>query len=151
VGGRESGVVFQGDRRFDIIVRLPDRIRDDLSQLENLPVPIPDTDGERARANFVPLKTLARFYIEEGPNQISRENGKCRVVVQANVRGRDIGSFVAEAQQRIDAQVKVPAGNWLVWGGQFENLQAARARLLIVVPACFFVIFLMLLCLRQCA
>jgi len=144
VGGREAGLVFQGDRRFDIVVRLPDRIRDDLSQLENLPVPVPHSDGEGGRTSFVPLKTLATFEVEEGPNQISREDGKRRVVVQANVRGRDIGSFVEEAQQRMDEQIKVPAGNWLAWGGQFENLQAARARLLIVVPACFFVIFLML-------
>jgi len=144
VGGRESGLVFQGDRRFDIVVRLPDALRDDLSILENLPVPVPDTDGEAGKGAFVPLKTLARFEVEEGPNQISRENGKRRVVVQANVRGRDIGSFVGEAQQRIDADVQVPPGNWLTWGGQFENLQAARSRLLVVVPACFFVIFLML-------
>lgn len=145
VGGRESGLVFQGDRRFDIVVRLPDQLRDDMAELENLPVPIPDTDGESGRrANFIPLKTLASFVVEEGPNQISRENGKRRIVVQANVRGRDIGSFVLEAQEKIDAQVKVPPGEWLTWGGQFENLQAARARLMIVVPACFFVIFLML-------
>lgn len=145
VGGRESGLVFQGDRRFDIVVRLPDQLRDDMAELENLPVPIPDTDGQSGRrANFIPLKTLASFVVEEGPNQISRENGKRRIVVQANVRGRDIGSFVLEAQEKIDAQVKVPPGEWLTWGGQFENLQAARARLMIVVPACFFVIFLML-------
>ncbi|MGQ0672678.1 MAG: efflux RND transporter permease subunit, partial [Hyphomicrobium sp.] len=144
VGGRESGQVLQGDRRFDIIVRLPDSLRDNLSVLENLPVPVPDTDGEAGKSAFIPLKTLARFEVEEGPNQISRENGKRRVVVQANVRGRDIGSFVGEAQRRIDAEVQVPAGNWLTWGGQFENLQAARSRLIVVVPACFFVIFLML-------
>ncbi len=142
VGGRETGLVFEGDRRFDIIVRLPDRLRDNLETLQSLPVAIPLPGG--GRPNFVPLKSLARFDIEEGPNQISRENGKRRVVVQANVRGRDIGSFVQEAQAKIDAQVKVPAGNWITWGGQFENLQSAQSRLLIVVPACFFVIFLML-------
>jgi cobalt-zinc-cadmium resistance protein CzcA len=142
VGGRETGLVFEGDRRFDILVRLPDRLRDDLDTLQNLPVAIP-TAGP-GRPNFVPLKTLATFNIEEGPNQISRENGKRRVVVQANVRGRDIGSFVQEAQQKIDAQVKIPPGNWITWGGQFENLQTAQSRLLIVVPVCFFVIFLML-------
>ncbi len=144
VGGREAGLVFQGDRRFDILVRLPDRLRDNLETLENLPVPVPDTDGDSAKTSFIPLKTLARFVVEEGPNQISRENGKRRVVVQANVRGRDIGSFVEEAQRRIDTEVQVPPGNWLAWGGQFENLQAARSRLMIVVPACFFIIFLML-------
>jgi cobalt-zinc-cadmium resistance protein CzcA len=144
VGGREAGLVFQGDRRFAILVRLPDRLRDNLETLENLPVPVPDTDGDGAKTSFIPLKTLARFVVEEGPNQISRENGKRRVVVQANVRGRDIGSFVEEAQRRIDAEVQVPPGNWLAWGGQFENLQAARSRLMVVVPACFFIIFLML-------
>ncbi|KAB2943528.1 MAG: CusA/CzcA family heavy metal efflux RND transporter [Hyphomicrobium sp.] len=142
IGGRETGLVFEGDRRFDIIVRLPDNLREDLEALRNLPVALPSAAG--GRPNFVPIKTLASFNIEEGPNQISRENGKRRVVVQANVRGRDIGSFVAEAQAKIDAQVKLPPGTWITWGGQFENLQAAQSRLLIVVPACFFVIFLML-------
>jgi cobalt-zinc-cadmium resistance protein CzcA len=148
VGGRETGVVFQGDRRFHILVRLPDSLREDVSVLENLPIPVPrDATGEEpgmARPAFIPLKAVARFESEEGPNQISRENGKRRVVVQANVRGRDIGSFVAEAQQKIDSELQIPAGSWLAWGGQFENLIAARNRLLIVVPACFFVIFLML-------
>ncbi|PPC86862.1 MAG: CusA/CzcA family heavy metal efflux RND transporter [Hyphomicrobium sp.] len=146
IGGREAGMLFQGDRRFQILVRLPDKIRDDLDALGNLPIPLPKPDGaaDSSRPSFIPLKSIARFDIEEGPNQISRENGKRRVVVQANVRGRDIGSFVAEAQRKIDDEVKVPAGEWLTWGGQFENLQAARNRLLIVVPACFFVIFLML-------
>lgn len=146
VGGREAGMLFQGDRRFQILVRLPDKIRDDIDALGNLPIPLPKPDGaaDSSRPSFIPLKSVARFDIEEGPNQISRENGKRRVVVQANVRGRDIGSFVAEAQSKIDAEVKVPAGEWLTWGGQFENLQAARNRLLIVVPACFFVIVLLL-------
>lgn len=146
VGGREAGMLFQGDRRFQILVRLPDKIRDDIDALGNLPIPLPKPDGaaDSSRPSFIPLKSIARFDIEEGPNQISRENGKRRVVVQANVRGRDIGSFVAEAQSKIDAEVKVPAGEWLIWGGQFENLQAARNRLFVVVPACFFVIFLML-------
>lgn len=144
IGGRESGLIFQGDRRFNIVVRLPDRLRDDLASLENLPVPVPDTDGEGGRGSFIPLKSLAQFNVEEGPNQISRENGKRRIVVQANVRGRDIGSFVEEAQRSIDANVQVPPGEWITWGGQFENLQTARSRLLVVVPACFFIIFLML-------
>jgi cobalt-zinc-cadmium resistance protein CzcA len=146
IGGREAGMLFQGDRRFQILVRLPDKIREDLDSLGNLPIPLPKPDGaaDSSRPSFIPLKSIARFDSEEGPNQISRENGKRRVVVQANVRGRDIGSFVGEAQSKIDAEVKVPAGEWLTWGGQFENLQAARNRLLIVVPACFFVIFLML-------
>lgn len=148
IGGKEVGAVFQGDRRFHILVRLPDRLREDLATLENLPIPIArEGSGDEARGSrpaFIPLKAVASFEITEGPNQISRENGKRRVVVQANVRGRDIGSFVAEAQNKIAAQIKVPPGSWLEWGGQFENLLAARNRLLIVVPACFFVIFLML-------
>ena len=147
IGGREAGIVFQGDRRFHILVRLPDELRDNIAELENLPVPIPHqgSDGDaKDRPSFVPLKAVAKFETSEGPNQISRENGKRRVVVQANVRGRDIGSFVAEAQAKIASEVKLPPGSWLEWGGQFENLLAARNRLFIVVPACFFVIFLML-------
>lgn len=142
VGGREAGLVFEGDRRFPIVVRLPEAVRQDIAALENLPVPVPHEDGEGGA--FVPLKEVATFRQSEGPNQISRENGKRRVVVQANVRGRDIGSFVMEAQDAIAAQVKIPSGYWLDWGGQFENLTAARDRLMIVVPACFFLIFMML-------
>jgi cobalt-zinc-cadmium resistance protein CzcA len=142
VGGREAGLVFEGDRRFPIVVRLPEIVRQDIAALENLPVPVPHEDGEGGA--FVPLKEVATFRQSEGPNQISRENGKRRVVVQANVRGRDIGSFVMEAQDAITAQVKIPPGYWLDWGGQFENLTAARDRLMIVVPACFFLIFMML-------
>ncbi len=142
VGGREAGLVFEGDRRFPIVVRLPENVRQDLTALENLPVPVMHEDG--TARSYIPLKQVASFKISEGPNQISRENGKRRVVVQANVRGRDIGSFVAEAQDTIATQVKIPAGYWLEWGGQFENLQAASKRLMIVVPACFFLIFMML-------
>lgn len=142
VGGKEAGLVFEGDRRFPIVVRLPESVRQDISALENLPVPVPHEDGEGGA--FVPLKEVATFRLSEGPNQISRENGKRRVVVQANVRGRDIGSFVIEAQQKLDQQAKLPSGLWLDWGGQFENLVAAQNRLMIVVPACFFLIFMML-------
>lgn len=140
IGGREAGLIFEGDRRFPIVVRLPEDIRQDIPALENLPVPVPAQAG----INFVPLKELASFELSEGPNQISRENGKRRVVVQANVRGRDIGSFVAEAQQVIEQKSALPAGLWLDWGGQFENLVAAQNRLMLVVPACFFLIFMML-------
>ena len=142
VGGKEAGLVFEGDKRFPIVVRLPDVVRQDIPALENLPVPVPHEDGESGA--FVPLKEVATFRLSEGPNQISRENGKRRVVVQANVRGRDIGSFVMEAQTALDKQTKIPPGLWLDWGGQFENLQAAQSRLMIVVPACFFLIFMML-------
>lgn len=142
VGGKEAGLIFEGDRRFPIVVRLPEAVRQDIPALENLPVPVPHEDGEGGA--FVPLKEVATFRLSEGPNQISRENGKRRVVVQANVRGRDIGSFVIEAQQKLDQQAKLPPGLWLDWGGQFENLVAAQNRLMIVVPACFFLIFMML-------
>ncbi|MBM3617942.1 MAG: CusA/CzcA family heavy metal efflux RND transporter, partial [Alphaproteobacteria bacterium] len=151
IGGREAGLVFQGDKRFDIVVRLPDRLRQDMTALANLPILLPDEDGQmdmanvpHSRPNFVPLKQVAELVFSEGPNQISRENGKRRVVVQANVRGRDIGSFVAEAQEKMAADVKIPAGYWLEWGGQFKNLEEAKERLLLVVPACFFMIFLLL-------
>ena len=143
VGGQQTGLIFEGDRRFPIIVRLAEAVRQDIDALENLPIAVPHEDGEGSGA-FVPLKQIAAFKLSEGPNQISRENGKRRVVVQANVRGRDIGSFVADAQNVISKQVKVPPGYWLDWGGQFENLMAARDRLMMVVPACFFVIFMML-------
>lgn len=142
IGGKETGLIFQGDKRFPLVVRLPESLRQDIAALENLPVPVPRENGEAGA--FVPLKELARFRLSEGPNQISRENGKRRVVVQANVRARDIGSFVSEAQGALGAQVKLPPGLWLDWGGQFENLMAARDRLLVVVPACFFLIFMML-------
>ncbi|MCC6552486.1 MAG: CusA/CzcA family heavy metal efflux RND transporter [Polyangiaceae bacterium] len=155
IGGMSAGEVFEGDKRFDLVVRLPDRIRRDLEAIESLPIPLPEEPdqlgadvavpgldrADLARTAFVPLGAVARIAIEEGPNQVSRENGKRRVVVQANVRGRDLGGFVEEAQQRIDAEVKLPSGNWLAWGGQFENLIAARERLALVVPAALFLIF----------
>ncbi|MFZ5835506.1 MAG: efflux RND transporter permease subunit [Pseudomonadota bacterium] len=151
VGGREAGLVFQGDRRFDILVRLPDGLRQDLSVIENLPILLPEEENEdesnaapHSRPRYLPLREVAALEMVEGPNQISRENGKRRVVIQANVRGRDIGSFVEDAQAAMDAKVKVPSGYWLEWGGQFKNLQEASNRLMIVVPACFFFIFLLL-------
>jgi cobalt-zinc-cadmium resistance protein CzcA len=102
------------------------------------------TVPQPARPPFAPMGSLAQIDVAEGPNQISREQGKRRIVVQCNIRERDIGSFVAEAQRRIAEQVKLPAGTWLDWGGQFENLLAARERLMIVVPVCFSLIFLLL-------
>jgi len=140
IGGRDAGVVFEGDRYFEIVVRLPETTRNDLDALKNLPVSLP-TAG--AVSLTFPLGQVAAFTLGDGPNQVSRENGKRRVVVTANVRDRDIASVVNEARARIDA-VKLPAGYWMTWGGQFENLEAARQRLSIVVPACFLVIFLLL-------
>ena len=145
IGGTAAGQIFEGDRRFDIVVRLPENLRVDLAALERLPISLPEHEGEQRPArsshrgaepphSFVPLGAVARLVIGTGPNQVSRENGKRRIVVTANVRGRDIGSFVAEAERRIRAEVEIPAGYWTAWGGQFENLQAASERLMIVVP-----------------
>ncbi|MBB5051170.1 cobalt-zinc-cadmium resistance protein CzcA [Afipia massiliensis] len=142
IGGRAAGAVFEGDRSFDIVVRLPEDIRGDLDALKNLPVSLP-TAGVTPLT--VPLGQLATFKISEGPNQISRENGKRRVVVTANVRDRDIAAVVNDARSQIETAVTLPAGYWMSWGGQFENLAAARAKLAIVVPVCFVLIFLLLM------
>ncbi len=144
IGGRPAGLVFEGDRRFQIVVRLSDAERNDIEKLKNLPVALPETTAG-ANAASIPLRQLATFNVSEGPNQVSRDNGKRRVVVTANVRGRDMGSLVGEAQARIAERVKLPPGYWLVWGGQFENFVAARQRLFVVVPICFALIFLLLL------
>jgi cobalt-zinc-cadmium resistance protein CzcA len=142
IGGRDAGLVFEGDRRFEIVVRLPEDIRNDVDALKNLPVSLPST---ALLAPTIPLGQIAAFNFSEGPNQISRENGKRRVVITANVRDRDIASVASDARATIDAQVKLPAGYWMTWGGQFENLAAARERLSLVVPACFVLIFLLLM------
>jgi cobalt-zinc-cadmium resistance protein CzcA len=138
IGGRPAGQVFEGDRRFDILVRLSEAQRTDVDGLKRLPVPLPGGAG------FVPLGQVAAFDIAPGPNQISRENGKRRVVVTANVRGRDIGSFVADAERRMAENVEVPAGYWTTWGGQFEQLLSARRRLQVVVPLALALIFALL-------
>lgn len=137
IGGREAGMIFEGDRRFPVVIRLPETARSDLTAIAQVPVPT-------AEGGFVPLSTVADIEIVDGPNQISRENGKRRVVVQANVRGRDVASVVADARASISSQVKMPPGTYLEWGGQFENLASARDRLMIVVPICFAVIMLLL-------
>jgi cobalt-zinc-cadmium resistance protein CzcA len=138
MGGRDAGLLFQGDRRFEVTVRVPETTRGSLDALAALPVLLPaEASGTR---RSVPLAQVAQFRFSEGLNQISRENGKRRVVIQANVRGRDAGSFVAEAQAKVD-KVALPSGSYLEWGGQFRNLQAASQRLAIVVPLCFLAIF----------
>ena len=142
VGGREAGMVYEGDRRFAIVVRLPDAQRGNFETLRNLPVPLPPIMGRPASS--VPLQQLASLRVVEGPNQISREQGRRRVVVQANARGRDIGSIVAEAQARVEREVRLPPGYTITWGGQFENLAKARERLTVVVPACFLLILVLL-------
>ncbi|GMU44958.1 MAG: hypothetical protein AMXMBFR52_22630 [Burkholderiales bacterium] len=145
VGGRKAGTLFEGDRRFDIIVRLPERLRDDMEAMKQLPIRLPvDTASGQARAAFLQLGDVATLEVAPGPNQISRENGKRRVVVTANVRGRDIGSFVAEAEQKMQQTVKVPAGYWTTWGGTFEQLQSAAKRLQIVVPVALLLVFMLL-------
>ncbi len=142
VGGRDAGIMFEGDRRFGILVRLPEVLRADVEAIKRLPIPMPvGADGAR---RFIPLSEVADFTTAPGPNQVSRENGKRRIVVSSNVRGRDLGSFVAEAQQLIGAQVQVPTGYWMVWGGQFENLQSATQRLQIVVPVSLLLVFVLL-------
>ncbi|WP_426960376.1 efflux RND transporter permease subunit [Muricoccus radiodurans] len=142
VGGREAGAIFEGDRRFAIVVRLPEAVRSNLEALRNLPVPLPPVEGRPATS--LPLRQLAALRVVEGPNQISRENGRRRIVVQANARGRDIGSIVTDAQAQVERQVQLPPGYAITWGGQFENLAQARARLQVVVPACFLLILVLL-------
>jgi cobalt-zinc-cadmium resistance protein CzcA len=142
IGGRDAGVVFEGDRHFEIVVRLPETLRNDLDALKNLPVSLPNPGTGGART--VPLGQMTAFTFSEGPNQISRENGKRLMIVTANVRDRDTASVVNDAREKIDAQVRLPPGYWIAWGGQFENLVAARQRLALVVPGCFLLIFLLL-------
>lgn len=145
IGGGKAGVIFEGDRRFDLIVRLSDEIRKDIHALENLPVPL-SIASLNAGVSFpyIPLKEVADLNIMNGLNEIGRENGKRLVIVQANVRGSDLGSFIRNAKAAIHSQVKIPAGYWIEWGGQFQNLMSARDRLLVVVPVCFFLIFILL-------
>jgi cobalt-zinc-cadmium resistance protein CzcA len=146
VGGKPAGQIFEGDRRFDLLVRLPESQRTDMEALKRLPValPAPGKATNGVRVSYVALGEIARFDIAPGPNQISRENGKRRVVVTANVRGRDLGSFVAEAQQKLEQQVNIPPGYWVTWGGTFEQLQSATKRLQIVVPAALLLVFTLL-------
>ncbi|HPK33845.1 MAG TPA: efflux RND transporter permease subunit, partial [Ottowia sp.] len=147
IGGREAGTLFEGDRRFDILVRLPESLRNDLESMKRLPIPLPrgtgGTGSAEGRTNFIQLAEVASFELAPGPNQVSRENGKRRIVVSANVRGRDVGSFVADAEAAL-AQVKIPTGYWTSWGGTFENLQSATQRLQIVVPVSLLLVFLLL-------
>nr|WP_216293778.1 CusA/CzcA family heavy metal efflux RND transporter [Delftia acidovorans]MCA1067845.1 Cobalt-zinc-cadmium resistance protein CzcA [Delftia acidovorans] len=141
MGGTEAGTVFQGDRRFDIQVRLPDAVRNDLQVLSRLPIALPR--GADGRIGFVPLSAVATFETAPGPNQVSREDGKRRIVVSANVRGRDMGSFVGEAQQKLQG-LTLPPGYWTRWGGTFENLESATRRLQIVVPVALLMVFVLL-------
>ena len=141
MNGKETGTVFQGDRRFDIVVRLPDALRTDMDSFKRLPIKIANNSNIPV---YLQLGEVASIDIAPGPNQFSRENGKRNVVVTANVRDRDIGSYVAEAQQLIQEQVKIPAGYWIDWGGTFEQLQSASKRLQIVVPVSLLLVFILL-------
>jgi cobalt-zinc-cadmium resistance protein CzcA len=137
IGGVVAGQVFEGDRRFDVVVRLPETLRQDTEAMGRLRIPVPGAGGTA----FVPLEEIATIVVEKGPNQISREDGKRRVVVTANVRGRDLGSFVAEVQDKVGAEVVVPAGYWISYGGTFEQLISAAKRLQLVVPVVLLLIF----------
>lgn len=156
IGGKAAGLLFEGDRRFEIVVRLPELLRTDVEGIKELPIPLPEAGAQAStvraawsnspltQLRYVPLSAVAQVDIAPGPNQISRENGKRRIVVTANVRGRDLGSFVAEARQKITTQVELPAGYWIGWGGQFEQLASATQRLAVVVPIALLLIFLLL-------
>ncbi len=157
VGGKVAGRIFEGDRRFDLVVRLPEGTRTDLEAVKRLPVPMPRVDQAPesrtapmpnavpgGKRSFVSLGSVADLRLVQGPNKISREDGKRRIVVTSNVRGRDLGTFVAEAQRRILDQVSIPAGYWITWGGQFEQMISAANRLKVVAPFAFLLIFTLL-------
>jgi cobalt-zinc-cadmium resistance protein CzcA len=141
VGGRKAGTLYEGDRRFDMVVRLSDAMRKDIDGLSALLIPVPAVNGSANQIGFIALQEVASLDLVLGPNQVSRENGKRLVIVSANVRGRDIGSFVSEAGEVIERDVQVPAGYWTSWGGQFEQLQSAAKRLQIVVPVALLLVF----------
>jgi len=157
VGGKAAGQVFEGDRRFDIVVRLPENLRTDVEALKQIPIPLQrhepsveavrvstDPGEERMHRSFVTLGSVADLAVVVGPNQISREDGKRRVVVTCNVRDRDLGSFVEEARKSMGLGLKLPAGYWITWGGEFEQLISASRRLQIVVPLALFLILALL-------
>ena len=157
IGGKATGKLFDGDRRFDIVVRLPERLRGNLDAIRAIPIPLPASEeqnaaplraalaGGAAQPRYVPLSSVAAIASAPGPNQVSRENGKRRIVVTVNVRTRDLGSFVTEAQAAVAEKVKLPPGYWIGWGGQFEQLVSATKRLTIVVPVALALVFLLLL------
>lgn len=135
LAGLPSGQVFEGDKRFDVIIRMPVEQRNNLDIIGSLPVTISSD-----RQLTVPLRQLVQFRFSQGMNEISRDNGKRRIYIEANVEGRDLGSFVADAQQRIEQKVRLPSGSWIEWGGQFQNLQEATERLTLIVPICLLLI-----------
>lgn len=142
IGGFSAGTIFEGDRRFDLQVRMPESQRSDIEALKRIPIKI--SNSTDSKAAYVTLGEIANLEVVQGPNQIGRENGKRRTIVTANVRGRDIGSFVNEARVIIKDNVSIPAGYWVTWGGQFEQLISASERLKIVVPFALGVVFILL-------
>jgi cobalt-zinc-cadmium resistance protein CzcA len=145
LAGTRAGQIFEGDRRFDVIVRLPEPLRENVSRLERLNIPLPN-NGE-GRTEFIPLREVADIELTIGPNQISRENGKRRIVVTANVPGRDLGSFISEVQELVRNEAEIPPGYWVQYGGTFEQLISAANRLSLVVPLVLVLIFGLLLAL----
>lgn len=141
LGGEAVGQVFEGDRRFDIVVRLPENLRQDTRTLASLPVAVAAGASSGEQRAFVPLGQLAKVEVAPGPNQVSRENGKRRVVITSNVRGRDLGSFVEELREKVGQEVQLPEGYWIEYGGTFEQLISASKRLSVVVPVVLVMIF----------
>lgn len=137
VGGRQAGVVFEGQRRFALQVRLQEGARTSPEALRALLISAPG--GER-----VPLGQVAQVKLDEGPAVVSRESAQRRMTIQVNVRGRDLAGFVAEAQERVRAEAELPPGTFLTWGGQFENLEEATSRLAVAVPVALLLIFMLL-------
>ena len=138
LGGMVAGQFYEGDQRSDIVVRLPEQLRSNPDSYQYLPVSLPG-------GGYVPLGELAQISIANGYNQIYRENSKRRIVVTANVRERDLGSFVADVRQRVSASVALPPGYWIEYGGTFEQLESATQRLLIVVPVTLLLIAMLLM------
>ncbi|ALO36176.1 cation transporter [Colwellia sp. MT41] len=138
IGGKNVGLIFEGDRRFNIVLRLPETIRRDVNKLSELPISL-------ASGGYVPLSEVAILEISPAPNQISRENGKRRIVVTTNVRGKDLGTFVNEVKAKISSEVEIPAGYWLEYGGTFEQLESASQRLSMVLPLTLALIFALLI------
>lgn len=145
IGGGKAGMIFEGDRRYDLVVRLPEKVRSHIPSLERIPLSLASSgSGEKSKYAHIPLNEVANLTVTTGLNQISRENGKRMVVVQANVRGADLSTFVEQAKKKLHEEIDIPAGYWIEWGGEFENLLSARERLMVVVPICFFMIFILL-------
>jgi len=154
IGGSVAGQLIEGDRRFDLVVRLPESLRQDPAVLADLPIPLPESasldessrlaTGANGGPRTVPLREVAKIQVERGPNQINRENGKRRVVITANVRERDLGGFVGELRTRIGQDVTLPEGYWIDYGGTFEQLISASQRLGLVVPVTLALIFALL-------